>query len=142
MFELKVIRDTYTLTTTTGKMYLNGEYFSHTLEDTVRGENIKIPGETAIPAGTYQVEISKSSRFKRDMPMIYSESNRYELKANGISFKGIRIHGGNRAKDSHGCILVAKNKIDNDTIQGSMEKTLTDKLKELGGKGIIIIENH
>lgn len=106
-------------------MYFNGQYFGYTLEDVSRGENIKISGETCIPTGTYRVKNSFSRRFQRMMPMICNQSNGYELIAKGISFKGIRVHGGNRSKDTHGCILVAKNKLNPDTIQGSLEKELT-----------------
>lgn len=141
MFVLKLIRHLHGLKTTIGRMYLNGKYFGYVLEDVVRGTGIKIMGETAIPAGTYNVKVSMSGRFKRLMPMIYSEENGYELIADGKSFKGIRIHGGNRAKDTHGCPLIAKNFIDADTIQGSLEKTLTKELIDLGGEGIIIISN-
>jgi hypothetical protein len=141
IFELKLIRKNHTLTTATGELYLNGEFFSYTLEDVVRGENIKIDRHTAIPAGRYKVKLSMSYRFKRMMPMVYTEPNGYELKNGGIIFKGIRIHGGNTHENSEGCILVAKNFIDENTIQGSMEKELTKRLEELGGEGFITILN-
>lgn len=128
--KLLVVRDTFTLQSTIGKLYLNGEFFCHTLEDVVRGEGIKIPGDTAIPTGTYAVHLSLSSRFKRLMPMAYTEENGYELKAKGISFKGIRIHGGNTHKNTEGCILVAYNRIHDDLIQGTAEAALTEKLKD------------
>ncbi len=141
-FLLELKRDTYTLSSTVGKLYLDGKFFGHTLEDVSRGENIKIYGETAIPTGIYHVKLSISHRFKRIMPMIYTEANGYELINKGISFKGIRIHGGNRSKDSHGCILLAKNKINDDLIQGSLEDELTTKLQSLGGQGKIIVTNQ
>jgi len=127
-FHLLLIRDTYTLQSTIGKLYFNGEYFGYTLEDVSRGDNIKLPGETSIPEGTYKVKSSISSRFKRMMPMIFNQPNGYELISKGISFKGLRLHGGNRSKDTHGCVLIAENKVNNDTIQGSLEKLLTKKI--------------
>lgn len=141
MFNLLLKRLSYTLKSTQGELFLNDEYFSYTLEDTSRGENIKIFGETCIPTGKYKVKLSMSSRFKREMPMIFTEDNGYELKNKGISFKGIRIHGGNDSADSHGCVLVAKNLLNPDLIQGSMEKELTDKLRELGGEGTLTVVN-
>ena len=122
-------------------MYLNGEYFSYTLEDVSRGDNIKIPKETCIPEGTYNVDITFSQRFQRDMPMIYNQPNGYQLKSKGISFNGIRLHGGNTNEHTEGCPLVAKNRINNDLIQGTMEKELTAELKKLGSKGFITIIN-
>ena len=139
MFHLLIKRDGFTLKSTTGKMYLNGEYFGYTLEDVSRSYGVKINGNTCIAEGTYRVKISLSNRFKRDMPMIYSEDNGYELRGGGISFKGIRIHGGNTHKNTEGCPLVAENYINEDTIQGSLEKELTKRLKELGGEGFITI---
>ena len=53
---------------TIGKMYLNGEYFCDTLEDAIRP--VKIPNETAIPAGIYKVEVTYSPRFKRNLPLL------------------------------------------------------------------------
>lgn len=127
---LKVIRDTHTLTSSVGKLYINGKYFCHTLEDVARAEGVKIPGHTAIPTGTYAVQLSMSSRFGRIMPMIYNQENGYELRNKGVSFKGVRLHGGNTHKNTEGCILVAYNRLSDDLIQGTAEKDLTEKLKE------------
>ena len=108
MVELLLIRDTFTENTTLGKLFANGTDFCHTLGDTVRAEGIKVYGHTAIPAGEYRVKLSKSSRFNRVMPMVYTEDNGYELKNGGISFKGIRMHGGNTHRNTEGCILVGE----------------------------------
>lgn len=88
---------------TIGKMYIDGVYFCDTLEDAVRelgkdGKG-KIPNETAIPAGTYQVVVTQSPKFKRLLPAILGV----------LFFEGIRIHAGNTAKDTSGCILVGRN---------------------------------
>lgn len=62
--------------------------------------------------------------------MIYNQENGYELKNKGVSFKGVRLHGGNTHKNTEGCILVAYNRLSDDLIQGTAEKDLTEKLKE------------
>jgi len=128
--QLKIIRKWISARSTIGKLYLNGKFFCYTLEDTLRPYGIKVKSETGIPAGLYDVLISKSARFKRDMPMIFTEDNGYEIKKEGISFKGVRIHGGNTHKNTDACVLVAYNKIDADTIQGSAERDLVKALKE------------
>ena len=91
--------DSYTI----GKLYINGEYFCDTLEDTVRDLKSdgsgKVYGETAIPAGEYDIVLTKSPRFKRILPRLLDVP----------FFEGILMHAGNLAKDSHGCILVGKN---------------------------------
>jgi len=60
----------------------------------------KVYGVTAIPSGTYDVEITYSPKYKREMPLLK------DVKG----FTGIRIHSGNRAEDSEGCILVGQTK--------------------------------
>ena len=40
------------------------------------------------------------------------------------------MHGGIKAADTSGCIIVAKNIVDNYTVQGSAEKALTMLLIE------------
>ena len=95
---------------TVGRLYINGVYQCDTLEDTDRGlrqgmtleqlKRMKVYGETAIPTGTYVVRWSYSNKFGKYMP---------ELD-NVPAFLGIRIHSGNAAKDSLGCILVGENK--------------------------------
>ena len=100
-------KETYTI----GKLYLDGVYFCDTIEDKDRGLNQtmsindikkkKVYGETAIPTGTYKLAIDYSNRFKKNMAHI--------LNVRG--YEGIRIHTGNSAKDSLGCIIVGKNKV-------------------------------
>ena len=113
--------DTYTI----GNLYLDGQFFCNTLEDTDRGlkdsqpllyiKAKKIFSKTAIPTGTYKVELTYSPRFKRVLPLIVGVKG----------FDGIRIHQGNFPKDTEGCILVGKN-----TFKGMVSHSLEtlDKL--------------
>jgi hypothetical protein len=126
----KLTRKTYRGLTTIGELeYPNGDS-CYTLEDVVRAWGIKDGGNTAIPAGRYYMCVSMSQKFKREMVMVYTEANQYELKAGGIEFKGIRIHGGNTHLSSWGCIIVGKNKLSDEKISGSCEKEITDLVKE------------
>ena len=105
--------DTYTL----GHLYIDGRYFCDTIEDKVRILNEcedKICGETAIPIGVYRVVLTYSPHFKRVLPEILNVS----------FFKGIRIHSGNAAEDSKGCIIVGKNTDKNVGYVGESRKTL------------------
>ena len=94
---------------TIGDLFIDGKLFCNTLEDTVRDLNKdgdlndtgegKVYGETAIPYGTYEVVITYSNRFKRQLPLL----------ENVKGFEGIRIHPGSTKEDTHGCILVGVN---------------------------------
>lgn len=95
---------------TIGKMYINGEYFCDTLEDTDRGltmtmslaeiKDVKEYGRTAIPTGRYQVAYTYSNRFKKHLPLLLQVP----------AFDGVRIHSGNTHNDTDGCILLGENK--------------------------------
>ena len=80
-------------TCTIGQLDLDGFPECLILEDVER--EVKIPGETAIPLGTYTIVIDYSNRFKRRLPHLL----------NVPGFEGIRIHPGNKAVDTHGCLL-------------------------------------
>ena len=95
---------------TIGHLYIDGVYFCDTLEDPVRDLNkngvfddgeVKIYGNSAIPYGTYEVTITYSNKYQKNMPLINNVPN----------FTGIRIHSGNTAEDTKGCILVGENKV-------------------------------
>lgn len=94
--DLLLIRDTFTHKSCTGILYVDGIKECYTLEDVSRPPEIKIPGQTAIPVGTYEVDITMSNRFGRSMPLVKDVPN----------FSGVRIHSGNTDKDTEGCILV------------------------------------
>ena len=82
-------------------------YFCDTLEPTWRDYKngaYKVKGRSAIPEGRYAVVISYSPKFKQWLPILLGgpEFNR--------KWQGIRIHAGNTAADTEGCILVGKNR--------------------------------
>ncbi len=82
-------------------------YFCDTLEPTWRdyaNGAYKVKGRSAIPEGRYAVVISYSPKFKQWLPILLGgpEFNR--------KWQGIRIHAGNTAKDTEGCILIGKNR--------------------------------
>lgn len=99
---IAVIRKWLTQEATISEVYVSDELLCYGLEDAIREiegqpvESWKVAGKTAIPCGTYAVEIDYSVRFKRDMPHI--------LDVPG--FEGIRIHAGNTAEDTEGCLVV------------------------------------
>jgi hypothetical protein len=133
--ELKLIRTKSTKQSTSGTLSIDGKFECFTLEDPVRDK--KIAAKTAIPAGTYIVDITHSNRFKKKMPILLSVPG----------FTGIRIHSGNTAADTEGCILVGKQKSD-DRISESRTayNALFDKLEKAKTSGskitILIVDTH
>ena len=108
-------RKTYTI----GRLYIREQvmdeylpgnedrYFCDTLEPTWRDYEhgaYKVKGRSAIPEGRYAVVISWSPKFKQWLPILLGgpDFNR--------KWQGIRIHAGNTAKDTEGCILVGQNR--------------------------------
>jgi hypothetical protein len=104
----RVIREPSLLGVTHGSLYIDGAWCCWTLEDVMR--EVKIPGETAIPAGTYTLRLSLSQRFQRLLPELLEVPN----------FTGIRIHAGNGAGDTSGCLLVGRKRGE----QGILESKL------------------
>ena len=51
-----------------------------------------------IPEGSYWMRLTYSPKFKKDLPLIWSD----KVHKN----RGIRIHSGNTVKDTDGCILI------------------------------------
>jgi hypothetical protein len=121
--------------TTIGRLWFNAVPLAYTLEDTLRPAGIKVPGHTCIPDGVYKAAVSRSQRFARDMVMLSNCENGYEIQANGISFTGIRVHGGNTHEHTEGCILAARSIIDhadgNHAIQGSQESKVTELVRRI-----------
>ena len=107
--KIKLVRIAFKDTYTIGKLYVDGVYFCDTIEDKDRGLddsmtvreilNKKVKGETAIPTGHYNIEITYSPKYKRMMPLLIGVKG----------YSGIRIHSGNTSKDTEGCLLVGKN---------------------------------
>ena len=92
-----------------GILYIDGKRICETLEDEDRGlfedmslsdiRRVKVKGETAIPVGRYQITWTYSPRFRKMLPLL-----------NGVpGYEGIRIHSGNKARDTEGCILCGRN---------------------------------
>ena len=59
----------------------------------------------AIPEGEYRVSMTYSPKYKQQLPLITGDSRFNSL------WQGIRIHAGNKPKDTQGCILVGRNQI-------------------------------
>lgn len=120
---------------TIGNLYIDGVFYCNILEDTVRDFNkngifdcgeVKIKGNTAIPYGEYDIIVTYSPKFKRELPILL----------NVPAFDGIRIHRGNTNKDTEGCLLPGENKEKGKVINSTKyELDLTNKIKTELSKG-------
>lgn len=112
---------------TIGKLYIDGKYFSDALEDTDRNltntmskdeiAKVKVYGKTAIPTGTYVVDMNTvSPKFGKR-----SWAQPYEGKVPRLQdvpgYEGVLIHPGNTADDTSGCILVGRNKVKGQVVE-------------------------
>ena len=125
--KIQDIRDTFTLKSSSGAIYIDGQKFCESLEDVARADGVKIQDETCVPPCVCNVKISYSRRFKRDMLLLYNQPDG-SIIAGGIRFTGIRVHGGNDRDDTAGCPLVAFNELSDDRIQGTAERKLFAKV--------------
>lgn len=109
--------DKYTI----GKLYVNGIYECDTLEDTDRGltqdmplsniQSKKLYGETAIPTGTYKIDMNTVSPKFKDRSWAKFCGGKLPRLIDVPGYSGVLIHVGNKPADTLGCILVGDNKV-------------------------------
>lgn len=118
--ELILKRETFTDESTIGTLSIDGVKECYILEDKDRGLTDSMPlaeivahkvyGLTAIPYGRYEIDWTLSARFKKMMPIL--------LNVKGYS--GIRIHSGNTAESSLGCLICGTRKRSNMVTESTM----------------------
>ncbi len=104
---LSIIRKPSTKGATLSTWYIEGKQVCVGVEDVVRGPGeAKVFGKTAIPAGTYRVVVTPSARFKRLLPLLVNvPGGDIHFGGSRIDDCGVRIHPGNTAADTEGCLL-------------------------------------
>ena len=119
--ELKVKRKAFEKDYTIGDLYIDGKFFSNTIEDCDRGltqdmplEEIKakkVYGKTAIPTGTYEIDMNTISPKFKDRSWAKPYGGKLPRLIGVKGFEGVLLHVGNTASNSSGCLLVGKNSI-------------------------------
>lgn len=115
---------------TIGDLYINDKLFCNTIEDTDRGlkdsmtltdiKAKKVYGQTAIPTGTYEIDMNTVSPKFKDRSWAKPYGGKLPRLIDVKGFDGVLIHVGNTAEDSLGCILVGKN-----TVKGEVKESTT-----------------
>lgn len=135
--------DKYTI----GKLYIDEEYFCDTLEDPDRGlssnmpldeiKKIKVKGETAIPIGTYKINMNIISPKFKNKSWAKPYNGKIPRLENVPGYEGILIHPGSYPEDTQGCILVGKNKIKGQVVES--QNTFHSLMSILKGNNDITI---
>ena len=122
--KLLLLREPSTEVCTPGLLFIEGRFFAWTLEDVVReikGKPVKdwkVYGQTAIPYGVYTLDMTFSPKFQKVMPLVMAVPG----------FEGIRIHSGNTAEHSEGCILVGRQRVDKNPSTAGIDTITESKL--------------
>lgn len=124
--KLSLIRKSRSEDFTLGELFIDGQFFCYTVEDKVRPLGEKVLGKTAIPVGNYKMIINMSNHFKKEMPLLL----------NVPGFEGVRIHSGNTADDSEGCIIIGMVKTENGV--GMSRVAFTKLMDKIKGKELTI----
>ncbi len=107
---------------TQGVMVVNGSMV-YTLEDEKR--EVKVRGETRIPAGTYQIKLRNEGGMTKRYADKFGDMHKGMLWLQNVdNFEWVYIHIGNREDQTDGCILVGLEAANNSlgiTIQRSTD---------------------
>ena len=128
---LLLIRDNFTDKSTIGKLYLNGDFYGHTLELPWNDNKKNI---SCIPKGVYEVEKRHTEKSK------YKYEHLHILDV--VDREMVLMHIGNYPKNSKGCILLGNTRALN--FVGESRKAFYNLMYDLGSfdKIELIIKNR
>ena len=93
---------------TVGALYINKAFQCFTLEDQ-RQDGEKVPGETRIPAGRYDMDLRAEGSWHQRLAQRFPQVHRGALHITEVpGFQWILIHPGNTDDHTEGCILVGE----------------------------------
>ncbi|MCP4766832.1 MAG: hypothetical protein GY875_11240 [Gammaproteobacteria bacterium] len=106
---------------TISRVLVDGRFICFGLEDEYRED--KIPSETRIDAGTYDVRLRTEGGFHQRYQNRFGDMHRGMLHVQDVpEFEYILIHVGNTDEDTAGCLLVGEDAI---TTQGEMRVNMS-----------------
>ena len=120
---LTLVRDIRAEEAVLGSLYLNGAFICHTLENASK----------TIPCGMYNVQNSKSPKFKRELPLLHN--------AQVPASRGIRIHVGNTVASSSGCVLVGMGRNGDSLTESTPAETMVTMICR-NESNLVIVDNY
>jgi hypothetical protein len=85
------------------------EEFCYTLGDTLRPDNVKVYGETCLPAGLKcNVGLFENAHYGKTL-ILYTEDDKRTIKWNGLTWTDVLFHNGVTFADTDACVLIGKN---------------------------------
>lgn len=137
--DLLIKRHTLADTYTAGSLYIDGVYFCETMERRDAGLTsestakqiaaAKEKYKCCIATGKYEVKLTYSKSFQKVLPLLVGV----------VGFVGTRIHEGNTAANSRGCILVGQ-KTDDPSFVKNSRLTLAKLMERLQTAENITVE--
>lgn len=124
--KLTAIRYTGDKDSSGGLLFVDDKFFCYLCEDEQR--EIKVVGETRIPAGTYEIKLrDKGGMTKRYADRYYFHRGMLHLQA-VPGFEYIYIHTGNSDDHTDGCLLVGYGtyRLKNETFVSRSRSAYTD----------------
>ena len=105
--KIKVQRLYDTSKATIGALFIDDKFECFTLEDEKR--EVKVKGETRIPAGTYKLGIRDVGGFHMRYSSKFGRDHKGMIQVLDVpNFEYILIHIGNTEDDTAGCLLVGE----------------------------------
>lgn len=115
---------------TISELSVDNVFICNVLEDTDRGltdsmtaqeiESKKIYGKTAIPTGTYTIDMDTVSPKFESRSWAVPYQGKLPRLQNVKGFEGVLIHVGNKAEDTLGCLLVGTYNGGNNIVQSTI----------------------
>tara|TARA_R110000764_G_scaffold66037_1_gene137863 strand:- start:12 stop:479 length:468 start_codon:yes stop_codon:yes gene_type:complete len=132
--KLKVLRFSSQEDSTSGLLFLEDnqeiKFLCYTLEDEKR--DVKVRGETRVPAGTYKLELRTEGGFHNKYKDRYGKFHKGMLHVTNVpNFEFILIHTGNTDEHTAGCLLVGDSQENNVIVKDGFIGKSTNAYKRI-----------
>jgi len=138
---IEVLRYNHDKDSTSGLLFINGEFACYTLEDEHR--DVKVKGETRIPEGVYIVDYQQAiTPLTKKYRAKYDWFDKHLHIKDVPNFTGIYIHVGNYEKNTDGCLLLADQAVNDPKDYASVQYKSTQAYKRVYQKMQEALDNE